>query len=99
MGLESKFQAQLIKDLHDLFPDAIVLKNDPNYLQGFPDILILYGERWAALETKSGPNAHRQCNQEYYIAELNEMSFARFICPENREKVLDELQQTFRSRR
>jgi hypothetical protein len=94
--LESKFQSDLIKDLQDLFPESIILKNDPNYIQGFPDILILYNNSWAALETKKRVNANRQPNQQYYIDKLNRMSYASFIYQGNKERILDELQQTFR---
>lgn len=96
---ENKFQAELIQDLHELFPDCIVLKNDPNYLQGFPDLLILYNKKWAALETKRNVSSNRQPNQEYYIFLLNDMSYASFIYPRIKEKILDELQQAFRSSR
>lgn len=95
---ENRFQSNLILELRDLFPEAIILKNDPNYLQGFPDILILFEDRWACLETKKRINAHKQPNQQYYIDLLNRMSYASFINPANKEKVLDELQQTFRTR-
>lgn len=96
---ESAFQAELINELRDLYPGAIVLKNDPNYLQGFPDILILFEEIWAALETKKSQNAHRQPNQQYYVDLLSKMSYCSFIYPENREVVLDELQQALGFRR
>lgn len=97
--LESKFQAELIKDLKKQFPGCVVLKNDPNYIQGFPDLLLLYGENWAALECKRQKDAHHQPNQDYYIHKLNQMNgCARFIHPDNKKEVLDELQQTFRSR-
>ena len=96
---ERNFQADLIIELRDLYPEAIVLKNDPNYLQAFPDILILFEDKWAALETKRSEHARRQPNQEYYVEKLNDMSYASFVCPENKERVLDELQQALRSRR
>lgn len=96
MMLESKFQAQLIKDLKKLFPGCIVLKNDPNYLQGIPDLLILWRNRWATLEVKKAANASHQPNQDYYVGKMNEMSFSRFIYPENKKEVLRELQQSFR---
>lgn len=99
MARESKFQADLIKDLKDMLPGCIVLKNDANYLQGIPDLIILYGTRWAALEVKANATASRQPNQEYYVERLDDMSFADFISPENREQVLDALQSALRSRR
>lgn len=79
-----------------MFPGCIVLKNDPNYLQGIPDLLILWGPRWAALEVKKSANSSHQPNQDYYVSIMNDMSFSRFIYPENKEEVLYELQQSFR---
>ena len=99
MIVESKFQSQLIRDLKSIFEGCVVLKNDPTYLQGLPDLLILYKDKWAALECKREKDAHHQPNQEYYIDKLNNMSYASFICPENREEVINELQQTFGSNR
>ena len=96
---ESAFQAELIKELKEIFPGCVVLKNDPQYLQGFPDLLILYKTKWAALECKQGWFSPEQPNQRYYVELLDELSFAAFICPENKEAVLHELQQTLRSRR
>lgn len=92
---ENAFQAALIKDVKALFPGCVVLKNDPNYIQGFPDLTILYKDRWAVLECKKSLYASKRPNQEYYVDMLGEMSYASFICPENREEVLDELQQAF----
>ena len=96
---ENRFQRELILDLKEMFPGCIVLKNDPNYIQGIPDLLILYEDKWAMLECKQREFAHHQPNQEYYIDVMNDMSFARFIYPENKEEVLSELQSAFRSRR
>ena len=96
---ESKFQSELIREIRSQFPGSVVLKNDANYLQGFPDLLILFNDKWAALECKRYDEAHKQPNQEYYVGMLNKMSYASFICPENREEVLNDLQQTFRSNR
>ena len=95
MAKESAFQAKLIKDLKVIFPGCLVLKNDPNYIQGVPDLLILYKDKWAALECKRSKNASHRPNQEYYISVLDEMSFAAFVYPENREDILDELQRSF----
>ena len=95
--LERDFQAKLIKELKVMFKGCIIVKNDPNYIQGIPDLLILYNDRWAALEVKKSVTAHHQPNQEYYVGLMNEMSFSRFICPENKEDVLRELCETFES--
>ena len=96
---ESRFQSQLIKELKVIFDGCIVLKNDASYMQGVPDILILYKNKWAMLEVKASMNSPVRPNQEYYVDILDEMSFARFVCPENKEEVLNDLQQAFRVRR
>lgn len=93
--LERNFQKELIKELKDLFPGCIVLKNDANYLQGFPDLTILYRDRWAVLEVKRSKNAEHQPNQDFYVKNANAMSYAAFIYPENKKEVLNELQQAF----
>ncbi len=95
--LESSFQAQLIKELKERFVGCIVMKNDSSYIQGIPDLLILYKNKWASLECKKNAGAKKQPNQQYYVDKMNEMSFSRFICPENKEEVLYELQQSFDS--
>lgn len=92
---ERNFQAELIKDLEKRFPGCIVLKNDANYIQGIPDLSILYGSKWAMLECKKSAKEPFQDNQEYYIQQANEMSFGRVIYPENKEEVLDDLQRSF----
>lgn len=95
--LERDFQASLIKEIKETFPGCIVMKNDASYIQGIPDLLVLHEDKWASLEVKKSANAKRQPNQEYYVGRMNEMSFSRFICPENKQEVLHELQQTFKS--
>lgn len=97
--LESAFQGALIKELKAMFPGCLVLKNDPNYIQGFPDLTILYRDKWALLESKRETKASHQPNQDYYVNLADGMSFARFICPENKQEVLHELQRTFQSGR
>lgn len=91
--LESGFQDRLIERLKSLFPGCMVFKMDQ--IQGIPDLLILYGQKWASLECKKSAKAKRQPNQEYYVDKMNEMSFSRFISPENKEEVLDELRKSF----
>lgn len=97
--LESKFQAQLIRDIKKLLPGCLVLKNDPDYIQGIPDLTVLYGERWAFLECKRSEHEHRQPNQQYYISKAMGMSYGSFVYPENKREVLNELQQALRSDR
>lgn len=92
---ESAFQRKLIKELKERFPGCVVLKNDASYLQGFPDLTVLYGKHWAVLESKRGSNEPHQPNQDYYVDKLNNMSFSRFIEPGNKEEVLSDLQSTF----
>jgi hypothetical protein len=93
--LENKFQSKLVKTIKVRFPGCIVMKNDANYIQGIPDLLVLYNDKWASLECKQNAKAKKQPNQEYYVSKMNDMSFSRFITPENMEDVLNELQQTF----
>lgn len=95
--LERDFQASLIKEIKDRFPGCMVTKLDSSHIQGIPDLLILYGKRWATLECKKNSKAARRPNQEYYVATMDDMSFSRFIFPENKEEVLNELQQAFES--
>lgn len=93
--LESGFQDNLIKDLESMFPGCIITKLDSSCIQGIPDLLILWEDKWAVLECKKHANARRQPNQSYYVEKMNNMSFAAFIYPENKEEVLYELQQAF----
>lgn len=97
MKNENKFQSELIKRLRLVFPNSIILKNDASYLQGAPDLLLLVGNKWAALECKRSQNSPHRPNQDYYVNKMNEYSYAAFVYPENIEEVIYELQQTFRT--
>ena len=88
---ESKFQAKLIKDIKECLPDCIVLKNDPTYLQGIPDLTVFNNDKWATLEVKKSANATHQPNQDYYVEMMDRMSFSRFVYPENRDAVFSDL--------
>lgn len=95
--LERDFQSKLIKKLKDEFEGCVVLKNDSSHIQGIPDLLVLFNDKWAMLECKRSSSASHRPNQEYYVDLLDKMSFSRFICPENEEEVLHDLEQAFRS--
>lgn len=95
--LERDFQSKLIKEIKSKFPGCVVMKNDSSYIQGIPDLTVLYQDKWAMLEVKRSETASHRPNQEYYVGMMDEMSFARFICPENKETVLDEMEHAFRS--
>lgn len=99
---ENEFQSKLIKDIRELFPGCVIVKNDCNYIQGIPDLTILYKDRWAVLECKRSKEEMEKCirtnnppNQSYYVNSLNKMSYAGYIYPENKTEVLNDLQQTF----
>ncbi len=94
---ENKFQADLKKQIRDMLPGCIITKLDANDIQGIPDLLILWKNRWAALEVKKSERAIHQPNQDYYVDKMNGMSFSRFIFPENKEEVLDDLRKAFKS--
>ena len=93
--LERDFQKNLIKDIKSMFKGCIVMKNDSSYIQGIPDLLILFKDKWCSLECKKSSSASKRPNQEYYVNMMNDMSFSRFIFPENKESVLEELKNFF----
>lgn len=95
--LEKLYQPDLIKAIRREFPGAVILKNDPQYMQGIPDILLLHGPNWAMLETKRQTESARQPNQEYYIDLFDDMSYANFINPNNEREVLDGIHNAFAS--
>ena len=93
--LENKFQASLIRELKNEFPECIVMKNDSSYIQGIPDLLVLHKNKWASLEVKRSSNASHQPNQDYYVDKMNNMGFSRFVCPENKDNVMTDLRLYF----
>lgn len=99
---ERDYQASLIKKLRRLYPNCIILKNDSGYMQGIPDLTVLYKDKWVALEVKVREPKSSDAfepNQEWFLERMNEMSFAACIFPENEKDVLRGIQQTFSSRR
>lgn len=95
MRRESAYQKDLVNRLGVIFPGCFIIKTSPDDTQGIPDLLILFGDKWAMLEVKRSPNEDVQPNQAYYIHEFNRMAFAAFIFPENEEEVLYALQSAF----
>ena len=93
--LENKFQSNLIKEIKKEFPGCMVLKNDSSYIQGVPDLLVLYKEHWCSLEVKKSAKAKHRPNQDYYVDKMNDMSYSSFIYPENKEDILNELRKKF----
>ena len=93
--LENKFQAKLIKEIKEEFPGCIVLKNDPTYIQGVPDLLVMHNTKWAGLECKKDAKAKKRPNQDYYVEKMDDLSFARFVSPENKDEVMAELKHHF----
>lgn len=94
---ENVFQSKLIKEIKSRFPGCIVMKNDSSYIQGIPDLLILYKNKWVSLEVKKDAKASHRPNQDYYVNKMNEMSYSAFIYPENKEAILDEVGRLFSS--
>lgn len=97
--LEREFQPKLQEELRHRFPGCVIIKQDANQMQGVPDLLVLFEDKWALLETKRGRASKRQPNQEYYVDKFAEMSFSAFINPDNMEETLSDLQSAFRSGR
>ena len=94
--LESKFQKELMDEIRDTYPGCMILKNDSGYIQGIPDWTILYKDKWAVLEAKRDVKATHQPNQDHYVDRLNQMSFSRFVYPENKEEVMNQLKLIFK---
>ncbi|MBR3117654.1 MAG: hypothetical protein IKF29_00290 [Oceanobacillus sp.] len=93
---ESKFQRSLIKEIKDRFPGCVVMKNDSGYIQGIPDLTVLYENHWATLEVKDDESAPHRPNQDYYVDQMNKMSFSAFIFPENKEEILNDMERSFK---
>ena len=83
--------------LKERFPGCYIYKTDPRQIQGSPDLLILYKNQWAALEVKASRDASHRPNQDYRVQQMNQMSFAAFVYPENLEETLNELERKFSS--
>lgn len=68
------------------------MKNDPKYIQGIPDLTLIYKDTYVMLECKRRSNSNKQANQGHYVNQIKEMGGrAYFIYPDNLEEVLDEI--------
>lgn len=100
--LESQFQHKLIRQLNDIFPGCVVLKNDPKCKKNIPDLVVFYKGHYAFLEVKRSRHEFDiskkdpgRLNQEYWIDKFNDWSYASFVYPENVDQVLGELKEVF----
>ena len=94
---EREYQRGLKERLEDRFPGAYIFKTDPSQKRGAPDLIILFGDRWAALEVKRSRDASHRPLQDKRIAQLNHMSFAAIIFPENEKEVIYEMERAFKA--
>jgi len=90
---ENMFQRKIIQRLKVEFPECVVMKQDPTYKQGIPDLVVFYHDKYAMLECKKSANASHQPQQDYYISKFNSWSYASFIYPENVDQVFKELSE------
>lgn len=94
--LESQFQQSLIERLEKTFPGSIVMKNDPGYIQGIPDLTMLYKNKYFAFECKRSSTEKKRPNQQWYVDHINEMGGnAYFIHPDNVEEIIHDIQRVF----
>lgn len=98
MVLEATFKTKLCREIEQRFPGSYVFRLDTSDRQGVPDLLVIFENMWAMLEGKrkrpTSPDDFEP-NQEWYIEEFDRMSFAACIYPENKEEVLNEMEQAF----
>lgn len=89
---ESTFQKKIIDTIKAKYPGAIVLKNDANYLQGIPDLLVIFRSKYLFIECKVSGTASHQPNQDYYVNYVNSVGgYACFMYPEIFEEKMAEI--------
>ena len=64
---ENKFQSNLKKELKEMFPGCMITKLDSGDIQGIPDLLILYKDKWATLENKRNAKATHQPDRKSVV--------------------------------
>jgi len=96
--LENEYQQHVVEEIYNILPgkklvDTIVIINDPNYIQGIPDLTVLHRAKWAFIEVKLKEKSKEQPNQRWYVEHWRRDVFTAFIYPENEKEVLLALQQ------
>ena len=95
---ESQFQARFLERITTTWGGTLVVRLDPNWQQGIPDYMVLIEDKWFCLEFKRSSKAPLQPNQQWFVDTMDEMSFARFVYPENEEEVFRDIQQALGAR-
>ena len=96
MKNENKYRQDLVKKIKEIFPDIIIIHGNPNEIQGIPDLILFYKNKYAMIETKKLKKSKKQQNQDYYIDFIKDWgSFASFVQRDNEEVVLNELRRYF----
>lgn len=93
--VESEFQKRLKRRLRSEFPDCVIMKQDATQIQGIPDLIILYKDKYAVLEVKKSKTASHRPNQDFYISKFGQYVYASFCYPENVEEVITGLKGWF----
>lgn len=97
LQLESDFQRKLKKRIKDEIPGSVVKRNQADDIQGFPDLTVYCGCKYAQLEVKRSAGAPHRPNQDYYINMFKKMGgYATFVYPENADAVISELLAYFK---
>lgn len=85
---ENKFQRDAVQRIHREWDRPLVLKNDPNLIQGIMDLTVVLPNLVAFIEVKRSDSEPFQPNQEYYLARTEEMGhFTAVLHPGNEEEV------------
>lgn len=92
---EGEYQNKLREKIEERIPGALIMKTDPTFIQGIPDLLIVKNKKWAALEVKKSKKAPHRPNQDFYVNKMNNWSYAAVIFPENEKEIIDELERAF----
>lgn len=93
--LERDLQPDYIKMIYKRIPGCVIMKNDANYRQGFPDLTIYYRDKYAILETKVDDGSSYRPNQKTYLNEFGKHTYAASINSENWEEVINGLCEFF----